>query len=70
MTISRRNVLRSSATIVAGGAISVGLRKAADEAPLDVPDSMRSLGQPVLSSPYGVPSKFEKDVVRRLREPV
>lgn len=69
MTISRRNVLRSSATIVAGGAIAVGLRKAADAAPPDVPDSMRSLGQPVLSPPYGVPSKFEKDVVRRLREP-
>src|SRR6516162_9817524 len=69
VTISRRNVLRSSATIVAGGAIAVGLRKAAGAAPPDVPDSMRSLGQPVLSHPYGVPSKFEKDVVRRLREP-
>src|SRR5262245_24748474 len=69
VTISRRNVLRSSATIVAGGAIAVGLRKAADAAPPDVPDSMRSLGQSVLSPPYGVPSKFEKDVVRRLREP-
>jgi sulfane dehydrogenase subunit SoxC len=29
---------------------------------------MRSLGQSILSPPYGVPSKFEKNVVRRLRE--
>ena len=68
MTISRRKMLTSTATMAAGGAIAAGLRSPASAMPPDVPDSMRSLGQPILSPPYGVPSKFEKNVVRRLRE--
>ena len=61
-------MLTSVATMVAGGAIADGLPSPAGAMPPDVPDSMRSLGQPILSPPYGVPSKFEKNVVRRLRE--
>ena len=68
MTISRRKMLTSTATMAAGGAIAAGLRSPASAMPPDVPDSMHSLGQPILSPPYGVPSKFEKNVVRRLRE--
>ena len=68
MTISRRKMLTSTATMAAGGAIAAGLRSPASAMPPDVPDSMRSQGQPILSPPYGVPSKFEKNVVRRLRE--
>lgn len=30
-----------------------------------VPESMLSQGEPILSPPYGVPSRFEEDVVRR-----
>jgi sulfane dehydrogenase subunit SoxC len=69
VTISRRNLLTSAATTAAGGAIAAGLRSPAGAAPPDVPESMRSLGLPILSPPYGMPSKFEKDVVRRIREP-
>ena len=61
-------MLTSVATMTAGGAIADGLPSPAGAMPPDVPDSMRSLGQPILSPPYGVPSKFEKNVVRRLRE--
>jgi sulfane dehydrogenase subunit SoxC len=69
VTISRRKLLSTSATMAAGGAIAAELRSTAGAMPPDVPDSMRSLGQPILSPPYGLPSKFEKDVVRRVREP-
>ena len=61
-------MLTSVATMTAGGAIADGHPSPAGAMPPDVPDSMRSLGQPILSPPYGVPSKFEKNVVRRLRE--
>ena len=61
-------MLTSVATMAAGGAIADRLPSPAGAMPPDVPDSMRSLGQPILSPPYGVPSKFEKNVVRRLRE--
>lgn len=33
-----------------------------------VPNTMRHQGEPILSPPYGVPSKFEKNVVRRPTE--
>ena len=49
MTISRRKMLTSTATMAAGGAIAAGLRSPASAMPPDVPDSMRSQGQPILS---------------------
>lgn len=70
MQISRRKMLASGAAMAAGAAIATGVRNSARAATaLGVPESMLSQGQPILSPPYGLPSKFEKDVVRRMREP-
>ena len=67
----RRGVLRAGAALAAfaGGAIVPARGFAAEGAqPLAVPDWMHRQGRPILSPPYGVPSRFEKDVVRRARE--
>ncbi|MCK5931023.1 MAG: sulfite dehydrogenase [Fulvimarina manganoxydans] len=59
----RRRLL---ATAAIGGAGLLTARDALAQAagPL-VPQTMLEQGQPILSPPYGVPSKFEDDVVRR-----
>ena len=57
---------RRLATAAIGGAGLLTARDALAQAagPL-VPQTMLEQGQPILSPPYGVPSKFEDDVVRR-----
>lgn len=63
---SRREFLRSS--IAAGGALVTGSTLAnaeSDPAITEVQDWARVLGDGVDASPYGLPSPFEKDVVRR-----
>ena len=59
---SRRKFLgqaaATSAVIVAGSASAGNL-------PPDVPNWSRTLGKPVNTNPYGVPSKYEEDVVRK-----
>ncbi|HVG05569.1 MAG TPA: sulfite dehydrogenase [Burkholderiaceae bacterium] len=61
--LQRRNFIRSS---VAGGALMAGAGAVAQtsHAPL-VPPWTRSLGAPVVSSGYGMPSKYEANVQRR-----
>jgi sulfane dehydrogenase subunit SoxC len=69
MGVTRRSIFRSG---VALAATSVSARLAEVHAagmPPDVPEWMHEQGQPVLSPPYGQPSKFEKNVIRRVREP-
>lgn len=63
---SRRDFLRSS--VAAGGALVAGTAAAhaeSDPAITDLQDWSRYLGSGVDSAPYGKPSEFEKDVVRR-----
>jgi sulfane dehydrogenase subunit SoxC len=67
----RRGFLRRAA-MVGGGVIAAGGagRTMADDGlaknlPPNVADWSKSLGAPVLASPYGVPSKFEANVKRR-----
>ncbi|MEM7774989.1 MAG: sulfite dehydrogenase [Pseudomonadota bacterium] len=64
---SRRNFL--TGTVAAGAALAAGTAaaRAADgeKAILEIPDWSKSLGVGVDSAPYGKPSEFEKDVVRR-----
>ena len=71
--IDRRRLL------VAGGALSgalagdtlvpqIGKAEDASNLPPNVPSWMKEQGSPILRAPYGVPSKFEKNVVRRKRE--
>ena len=61
----RRRFLRSAAAL--GGASLTALAHAADPTPLEVPPWTREPGDPVLWHPYGQPSAFEKNVVRRSR---
>jgi hypothetical protein len=68
----RRTVLKTGAALSAfvGGASvpSLAMAQTAAGLPLTVPEWMKEQGRPILSPPYGVPSPFEKDVVRRQRE--
>jgi sulfane dehydrogenase subunit SoxC len=70
----RRRFLRRGAALggmaITGGALSAGAqaqaqKNAADE--LAVPAWSKQPGDDVLSKPYGLPSPFEKDVLRRSR---
>jgi hypothetical protein len=69
-SVDRRNFLRAGAAMsfFAGGLF--GSQAIAHEAAatLTVPDGMREQGHPILHPAYGLPSPFEKDVVRRARE--
>jgi sulfane dehydrogenase subunit SoxC len=69
--VSRRAVLSGGAALsaIAGPALipaEAGAQQA--NAPLAVPDWMKEQGAPILSPPYGLPSEYEKHVVRRYRE--
>lgn len=68
--LARRQLLRAGA-MLAGGAAGLGGRPAVAETganlPPSVPDWMKAQGAPILSPAYGLPSPFEKDVVRRRR---
>lgn len=66
VTASRRDFLRSS--VAAGGALVAGSAVAhaeSDPAITEVQDWARYLGDGVDAAPYGKPSEYEKDVVRR-----
>ncbi len=65
---TRRKFLRDSAalagTSLAGGGLLGAAAPAAAE-PLPIPESNKFLGRGVVSVPYGKPSKFEADILRR-----
>jgi sulfane dehydrogenase subunit SoxC len=68
---ARRGFLRKAAAL-GGGVLAAGAatRAAAGDAldgnlPPNVPAWSRTLGAPILASPYGVPSKYEANVQRR-----
>jgi len=65
---SRRGFLRRAA-LLSGGAAATryvhAANSASDDAPPGVPDWSRTLGAPILASPYGVPSRHEASVQRR-----
>jgi sulfane dehydrogenase subunit SoxC len=69
---ARRGFLRRAAAL-SGGALAAGAAggvaaQGGDlgrNLPPNVPDYSKSLGAPALASPYGVPSKYEKNVLRR-----
>mgnify|MGYP000439221875 FL=1 len=68
--IDRRRFLKNGVSVagaavaMGAGAISVPSAKAAT-IPAEIPDWTRYLGDGVGTNPYGIPSDFEKDVVRR-----
>jgi sulfane dehydrogenase subunit SoxC len=73
--IGRRTFLAGGAAL-AGSAASTALPAApagagpGDNLPPNVPEWMKEQGAPILSPPYGVPSPFEKNVIRKQRSAV
>ena len=72
-SIARRKLL-AGGVVLAGSAASAALSTASagaadDNLPPHVPAWMKEQGAPFLSPPYGQPSPFEKNVIRRLRAP-
>lgn len=64
----RRDFLRKGFAVAGGAALGAGVlakARAEDNLPPNVPVWTRSVGPGVVSHPYGMPSPFEKDVVRR-----
>ena len=71
-SIDRRSLLRGGAALAAltGPALVAPQAHAqsASNLPPNVPEWMKEQGAPMLAPPYGLPSEYEKDVVRRYRE--
>src|SRR6185295_4705496 len=71
---SRRRFLREGSVLLGGAVIARGLagskaRAAAENAgnlPPDVPEWMKTPGDPMGTQPYGAPSPFEKDVIKNI----
>ena len=65
---ARRKVLAGAGATAAASLVpaSVSSAQGAANLPPNVPEWTRTPGRPVLSPPYGLPSPFEKDVVRVL----
>lgn len=61
----RRKFFRRSVAVAGGALATGGLASAARGAPLMVPLSQLEMGRPIDPTAYGMPSKFEKNVVRR-----
>jgi sulfane dehydrogenase subunit SoxC len=61
---SRRSMLRIGA-VMAGGAVLGPAAGAAESSPPVEPDWTKATGSGVVDQPYGKPSEFEKDVIRR-----
>lgn len=64
----RRNFLTRGLQVsgaALGTAVAGGVLATSENLPPNVPSWMRALGPGVVSTPYGVPSKYESDVVRR-----
>lgn len=67
--LGRRNFLRSIGAIagatMAGAALAEQARSAGEDAILKLPEHSKTLGLPVAANPYGVPSKYERNLQRR-----
>jgi len=71
---SRRRFLRKGGALVGGAVLAGGLAgrdalaagDSADNRPPNVPEWMKTPGDPMGSQPYGTPSPFEKAVVKNI----
>src|SRR5690606_24837481 len=61
----RNAFLAAGAAMAAPAALAAGGRSAGDPAILQLPQWSTTLGQPVATNPYGMPSKYEAGLVRR-----
>src|SRR3546814_20229535 len=70
LTPSRRTFLKRSAavggmTMLAGAGVGEAMAAGDDNLPPNVPEWMKTLGSSVTAHPYGMPSQYEKNVIRR-----
>lgn len=70
VTAGRRDFLRNAflaagAAVASPAAFASGAKPAGDPAILQLPEWSTTLGQPVATNPYGMPSKYERGLVRR-----
>ncbi len=63
--LSRRGLIGGAASVAAAASAAANPAAAPDPAITELPDWTRYLGDGVDARPYGLPSKFEKDVIRR-----
>jgi sulfane dehydrogenase subunit SoxC len=67
--VERRNFLKNglllAGSAIAGGTVAPSVRANEENLPPNIPRWTRSLGPGVVTNPYGKPSTFEKNVVRR-----
>ncbi|WP_426614653.1 sulfite dehydrogenase [Bradyrhizobium sp. McL0616] len=65
---TRRGFLRSGAAVAGGAVLGANTAAAAeaDNLPPNVPDWMKTPGEPMGSQPYGTPSPFEQGVVKNI----
>lgn len=62
----RRDFLRQGTALASAALVPAALAHAqGDNTPPAVPEWMRKQGRPIVSPPYGLPSKYEADVIRR-----
>ena len=69
--LARRHFLRNGVATAALGLFPApnAALTASDNLPPNVPSWMKEQGTPILNPPYGQPSAFEKNVIRRVRAP-
>jgi len=65
--LTRRSLLGVAATLAAGAAAESATAAPAGNLPPNIPDWQAAPGADVMSPPYGLPSKFEANIVRRDR---
>ena len=62
---SRRSLLRLGAAVAGGAILGRAGRAAGETSPPGEPEWSQTIGAGVVDRPYGKPSEFEKDVIRR-----
>jgi sulfane dehydrogenase subunit SoxC len=62
---SRRSLLRLGAVVAGGAMLGQAGRAAGETSPPGEPEWSQTIGAGVVDRPYGKPSEFEKDVIRR-----
>jgi len=62
---SRRSLLRLGAVVAGGAMLGKAERAAGETSPPGEPEWSQTIGAGVVDRPYGKPSEFEKDVIRR-----
>ncbi|MGE5623161.1 MAG: molybdopterin-dependent oxidoreductase, partial [Bacillota bacterium] len=63
----RKSFLAAGAALAGGSALAQSAASALEGDPniLNLPEHSRTLGKPVASNPYGMPSKYESNLLRR-----